>query len=85
MFYKDYSDKLIAIFEAIDIALSMIRPIIRPIILKQKQDQSAKPMTKQIALKQKLGWLSNSTNKQVKKNWAAFNFYCVFGFFLRCG
>ena len=31
------------------------------------------------SLKQKRGQSTNSTNKRAKKNWAAFEFYCVFG------
>ena len=40
----------------------------------------ARPVVKPIELpKQKRGQPTNSTNKQAKKNWAAFEFYRVFG------
>ena len=68
MFYKDHLDKTTAIFKAIDNALLMARPTI-------------KATTKPTASKQKQGQPPNSTNKQVKKNWAAFGFYCIFAFF----
>ena len=45
----------------------------------------AKPIVKLTATKQKRDWLANSSNKQAKKNQAVFDFYCVFGFFTRCG
>ena len=41
-----------------------------------------KPAAKLTASKQKQGQPpGNSTNKEAKKNWAAFGFYCVFGLF----
>lgn len=51
-FYKNYSDKLIVIFEAIDTALLIVKPTIRPTVkpIKQKKCQSA-----------------NTTNNQAKK------------------
>ena len=66
MFYKDYYNKPIAIFKAINTTLSMAKVIVKPIALKQKRD-----------------WPPNSTNKRAKKNWAAFDFYYVFGLFTR--
>ena len=58
-----------AISKAIDTAIPMAMPIIESV-------------DKLTALKQKWGQLpGNSTNKQAKKNWAVFGFYCVFGFF----
>ena len=44
-----------------------IKLAFKPTALKQKQNQL----------------LSNSTNKQAKKTYTAFDFYCVFGLFLR--
>ena len=52
--------------------------------LKQKQGQPVRPTIKPTASKQKRDQLlGNSTNKQAKTNWAAFDFYYIFGFFLR--
>ena len=64
------------IFKAIDTILLIARLIIKP---------AAKQTIKLTALKQKQGQLANSTNKRAKKNWAVFNFYYIFGLFLRCG
>ena len=73
LFYKDHPDKPIAIFETIDTALPMAKPTIK---------LAAKPTIRPMAPKQKQGRLpGNSINKQAKKNWAAFGFYCIFGFF----
>ena len=55
-FHKDHPDKPAATFSAIDIAPPMARPTVT----------STRPP------KQKQRQLSNSTNKQAKKNWAAF-------------
>ena len=60
--------------EAIDTASPMARPTIKP---------AAKPTVK--PTKQNWGRPANSSNKQAKKNWAAFGFYRVFGLFTRCG
>ena len=62
-FHKDHPDKPTATSPAIDIAPPMVRPTVKP---------TGPP-------KQKRGQLANSTNKQAKKNWAAFDFYRVFG------
>ena len=66
-FHKDHSDKLTATSPAIDTAPPMARLTIRLTV------KSSEPP------KQKWGQLTNSTNKQVKKNWVAFDFYCIFG------
>ena len=72
-FHKDHPDKPTAISKAIDTAPLMARPIIKP---------EAKPTVKPTAPKRKRGRSpGKSTNKRVKKNWAAFDFYCVFGLF----
>ena len=62
-FHKDHPDKPTATFPAIDTAPPMARPTVTP----------TEP------LKRKRGRPANSTNKRAKKNWAAFNFYRVFG------
>ena len=62
-FYKDHPDKPTATSPAIDTAPPMARPTVK----------STEP------LKWKRGRLANSTNKRAKKNWAAFDFYRVFG------
>ena len=58
-FHKDYPDKPTATSPAIDTAPPIARPIVTP----------------SESLKQKRGRPANSTNKQAKKNWAAFYFY----------
>ena len=73
-FHKDHPDKPTATFEAIDTALPMASPIIKP---------AAKTATRQP--KQKRGQPANSTNKRTKKSWAEFDFYRVFGVFLTFG
>ena len=76
-FHKDHPDKPTATSEAIDTAPPMARPTIKP---------AAKPTVKPTAPKRKRGRPpGKSTNKRAKKNWAAFDFYRVFGFFIRCG
>ena len=63
LFHKDNPDKPTATSLAINIALSMARPTVKPTEpLKRKKRQPA-----------------NSTNKRAKKNWALFEFYRVFG------
>ena len=66
-FHKNHPDKSTATFPAIDTALPMARPTVRPTV---KPTEPPKWKRKQPA---------NSTNKRTKKNWVAFNFYCVFG------
>ena len=69
LFHKDQPVKPRTILKAINTASLMARPTINP---------AAKPTT----LKQKQSQLSgNSTNKQVKMNWAMFGFYYVFNYF----
>ena len=53
----------------------MAKPTIKP---------AAKTTIKSTALKQKQGQLVNNTNKQAKKNKAAFDFYYISSLFLRC-
>ena len=62
-FHKDHPDKPSATSSAIDTAPLMATPTVMP----------TKP------LKRKRRRPANSTNKRAKKNWAAFDFYCVFG------
>ena len=62
-FHKDHPDKPTATSPAIDTAPPMARPTVKP----------TEP------LKRKRGRPANSTNKRAKKNWAAFDFYRVFG------
>ena len=57
----------------------MTKPIIKPIDLKWKRSQLAKITT--ISPKQKQKRLVNNINNKVKKNWVAFDFYYIFGFF----
>ena len=72
-FYKDHPDKPTTTSETIDTTPPMARPTI-------------KPAAKSTAPKQKRGWLpGKSTNKRAKKNWAAFDFYRVFGLFRGAG
>ena len=66
-FYKDHSDKVTATSLAINTASPMTRPTIRLTV------KFFKPS------KQKQGRPANNTNKRAKKNWAAFDFYYVFG------
>ena len=68
-FHKDHSDKLTAISKVINTAPPMARPTVKP---------TGPP-------KQKQGQPANSSNKWIKKSWAEFDFYCVFGLFLMCG
>ena len=63
LFHKDHPDKSTATFPAINTAPPIARPTVTP----------TEP------LKQKWGWPANSINKRAKKNWAAFDFYRVFG------
>ena len=63
LFHKGHPDKPTATSPAIDSTLLIVRPTVKP----------TKP------LKQKKGWPANSTNKQAKKNWTAFDFYRIFG------
>ena len=73
LFYKDHLDKAIAISKLIDTAPPMARPTIKP---------TAKSTVRLTTPKQKQGRPpSKSTNKWAKKNWAVFDFYCVFGLF----
>lgn len=65
LFYKNYLNKLIAIFEIIDTLSLMVRPIIK--------------FTK--LTKQKQGSPTNHTNQQTKKNSIALNFCNVFSLF----
>ena len=67
LFFKDYPDKPSATFLAINTIPPMAKPTVRSTVKPTK------------SLKWKQGQLANSTNKQAKKNWAAFNFYHVFG------
>ena len=67
LFHKDHPDKPTAIFLAINTAPTMARPTVK-LIVKLTEPSQQKP-----------GRLANSPNKQAKKNWAAFDFYCVFG------
>ena len=67
LFHKDHPDKPTATFPTIDTAPPMARPTVRPTV---KPTEPPKP---------KRGRPANSTNKRAKKNWAAFDFYCVFG------
>ena len=62
-FHKDHSDKPTATSPAIDTAPLTARPTVKP----------TEP------LKRKQRRPANSTNKRAKKNWAAFDFYRVFG------
>ena len=62
-FHKDHPDKPTATSPAIDTAPPMARPTVKP---------TGPP-------KRKRGRPANSTNKRAKKNWAAFDFYYVFG------
>ena len=62
-FDKNYPDKPTATSPAINTAPTMAKPTVKP---------SGPP-------KQKRWWPTNSINKQAKKNWAAFDFYGVFG------
>ena len=62
-FQKDSPDQRTAIFPAINTAPPMAGPTVKP----------TEPS------KQKRGRPANSTNKRIKKNWAAFDFYRVFG------
>ena len=62
-FHKDHPDKPTATSPTIDTAPPMARPTVKP--------------TK--SSKQRQRWPANSTNKRTKKNWAAFDFYRVFG------
>ena len=62
-FHKDHPDKPTATSPAIDTAPPMARLTVTP----------TEPF------KRKRGRPANSTNKQAKKNWAAFDFYHVFG------
>ena len=62
-FYNNHLDKPTVTSPAIDTVSLMARSIVKP--------------TK--APKQKYRRPANSTNKQAKKNWAAFEFYCIFG------
>ena len=63
LFHKDHPDKSTATSHAINTIPPMARPTIKP---------TGPP-------KQKRGWPANSINKRAKKNWAAFDFYRVFG------
>ena len=63
LFHKELLDKSTATSPAIDTAPPMARPTFKP----------TEPP------KQKRGRPANNTNKQAKKNWAAFDFYCIFG------
>ena len=63
LFHKDHPDKPTATSPAIDTAPPMARPTVKP---------TGPP-------KRKRGRPANSTNKRAKKNWAAFDFYRVFG------
>ena len=72
-FHKNHPDKPTETSPAIDTALSMARPTVRP-----TATATAPP-------KWKRGQLANSINKRAKKNWAAFDFYRVFGLLLKCG
>ena len=62
LFYKDHLDKTTATFPTINTAPLMAKPTVKP----------TEPP------KYKRGWSVNSTNKQAKTNWAAFEFYHVF-------
>ena len=73
LFHKNHSDKPTATSEAIDTAPPMARPTVRPTATATGQP------------KRKRGRPVNSTNKQTKKSWAAFDFYLVFGLVSRCG
>ena len=71
-FHKEHFDNPTATSEAIDTAPPMARPTVRA-------TATIKPT------KQKQGRPANSTNKQAKKNWAALDFYRVFGLLSKCG
>ena len=66
-FHKDHPDKPTATSPTIDNVSLIARLTIRPIV---------KPTEPS---KQKRGRPANSTNKRAKKNWGAFEFYCIFG------
>ena len=66
-FYKDRPDKLTAISLAIITA-----PLMARLTVKLTAKLTEPP-------KQKRRQLANSTNKRAKKNWAAFDFYRIFG------
>ena len=65
-FHKDHPDKPTTTFLAIDTAPLMARLTIKP-----TAKSSDSPKWKQ-------RWLANNTNKQAKKNWAAFDFLSCF-------
>ena len=72
-FHKNHPNKPTTTSETINTASPIVSPIVRPTATATGQP------------KQKRGQSANSNNKQTKKNWAAFDFYRVFGLFLRCG
>ena len=60
----------------------MAKLTIKQTALNQNQGQPAKLVVKPTALKQKQNQPPvNNANKWAKKNWAAFDFYYVFGLF----
>ena len=67
LFHKNHPDKPTATFPIIDTAAPMVRSTVRLTV------KSTEPP------KQKQGRPTNNTNKRAKKNWAAFDFYRVFG------
>ena len=66
-FYKDHPDKPTAISPTINTTSPIATPAIIPTVKSSKP-----PKWKQIQS-------ANNTNKRAKKNWAAFDFYHVFG------